>query len=258
MEEKLVIISDLHCGSIYGLVPPQYQTEYKCDDQKESWNNWLRITKKWKNPDYLLVNGDCIEGSQTRQGGAELITPDRNVQVEMAKETIELFRAKRIIMTYGTAYHTGQNAEDFEYNLAALLRKNARVGIEGRAYFKVGGATIDARHKIGTSAIPHGRATALLREVMWSLIGDGDDGDIKADIIIRSHAHYHIWVEDSRKTAFITPGLQLKKGRYGSREMSGSIDWGAIRLTIKDGKIIEKEKDICRLNANKPKLIRIE
>jgi hypothetical protein len=212
------------------------------------------MARKWRAPDILIANGDLIEGTQSKQGGAELITPDRLVQSQMAVEALSIWNAKKIFLTYGTRYHVGEQAEDFEYGIAHNLGAN----IEGRLYLDIEDMTFDIRHKVGTSSIPHGRSTALMKEMMWDLIEEAKDVGPKVDVIVRSHAHYHVWVEDSDKTMFITPGLQLKRGRYGSRECVGEIDWGAIRLTIDKGQIVGKDKMIWKLRANKPRVIKIK
>ena len=251
------MVSDLHTGSVYGLTPPQFQSKNSPHHhalQKEAWNAYKKLTYKWWNPDVLLVNGDCIEGRQEKQGGAELLTNDRNIQCDMAIQAIKQWGAKEILMTYGTQYHVGDQAEDFEYNIA----KATGATIEGRIFFKIEDLVVEARHKVSTSAILHGRATGLLREVMWDLIREAEGEWPKVDIVVRSHAHYHLWIEQPGKIAFITPGLQLARGRYGSREMSGSVHWGAMRLTLSRGEIIGRDIEICRLHANKPRIIKID
>jgi len=256
--KKIVIVSDTHCGSVYGLTPPSQFTTHHKKIQLESWKAYQQMTQAWANPDILVINGDAIEGSQSKQGSAELITPDRNVQAQMAVECAKEWKPKQIFMTYGTAYHVGEKAEDFEFTIANTLNEKIPTVIEGRLFLEIEGMTFDVRHKVGTSGIPHGRATALLKEMMWDLIEEAKGNGPKVDIIIRSHAHYHIWVEDPEKTMIITPGLQLKRGRYGTRECQGEIHWGAIRLTIDKGQIINKEKMIWRLKANQPRIFTIK
>jgi adenosyl cobinamide kinase/adenosyl cobinamide phosphate guanylyltransferase len=212
------------------------------------------MVNKWHRPDILIANGDLIEGTQSKQGGAELITPDRNVQSVMAVDCLREWRAKKIFMTYGTKYHVGEQAEDFEYTIANMLEAT----IEGRLFLNVEGMTLDVRHKIGTSGIPHGRATALLRDLAWDLIREAVGTGPRVDIVIRSHAHYHIWVEQPGKIAFITPALQLARGRYGSRECIGETHWGAIRLTLHKGQIVGKDVCICSLHASRQPVIRIK
>jgi predicted MPP superfamily phosphohydrolase len=252
--KTVVIISDLHCGSVFGLTPPAHFSDHHIKHMRESWNEYCEIARKWLQPDVLIINGDAIEGNQSKQGGVELVTADRNVQCKMAEKCIDVWKAKQIYMTYGTAYHVGDKAEDFEFNIADSLEAK----IEGRLYLDVEGVVFDVRHKIGSSGVFHGRATAVLREMMWDLIEQAKEVGPKVDVIVRSHAHYHIWVETPDQIAFITPGLQLKRGRYGSRECSGEIHWGAIRLTVDKGEVVCKEKIIVKLAANKAKVFKVE
>jgi len=256
LTKTIAIISDTHCGSIYGLTPPTFfrKADKKYYDlQSESWDRYALMADKWKTPDILLANGDMIEGTQSKQGGAELITPDRNTQSDMAIEALKLWDAKRILMTYGTKYHVGEQAEDFEYGIAKQLGAT----IEGRLFFTVEGMTFDVRHKVNSSAVPHGRATALLRETMWNLIKEAQNTGPKVNVVVRSHAHYHMWVETPGKVSFITPALQLSRGRYGARECVGETHWGAIRLTVDQGQIVGKDVMVWNLRANKPKVIKI-
>lgn len=247
--KRVVIVSDFHCGSTYGITPPsEFKASHHRKLHEETWKEYMRIVRQWHQPDILIINGDAIEGNQSRQGGAELLTPDRSVQCDMAVKVIKQWEAKKIYMAYGTPYHVGQEAEDFERGIAQRLG----AVIEGHLYLKIEGLVFDIRHKISTSVIPHGRATALLRELMWALLKEVADTGPKVDVIVRSHAHYHISIKQPGKQAIITPGLQLARGRFGARECSGEVHWGAIRLTIDKGKITQEDTDICKLQANKP------
>jgi hypothetical protein len=253
--KTVVIVSDLHCGSTYGITPPsEFKSSHNRDIQEEAWNEYVRMTQQWARPDVLICNGDAIEGNQSLQGGAELITPDRSVQCDMAITALEAWQARKIFMTYGTAYHVGKDAEDFERGIATALGAE----IEGHLYLRVEGLTFDIRHKVGTSAVPHGRATALLREMLWALVKEAGDTGPKVDVVIRSHAHYSIVVKQPGKLAVITPGLQLARGRFGARECTGEIHWGAVRLTVDRGKIIQEDYDICKLAANKPRIFKVK
>lgn len=256
-EISVVLISDLHCGSVFGLTPKEYweADPDRMSMQKESWEAYLDIVSAWKYPDFLCINADCIDGSQSKQGGAELTTPDRNIQVEMAVKCIEKWKARRHIMTYGSGYHVSSGAEDFEYNIANDEKIKATIG--GRLYFEIDGIVWDMRHAVGASAIPHGRATPLLREVMWDLIKEAEATGPKVDIVVRSHVHYYVYVETGEKIALTTPALQLSRGRFGSRQCTGETHWGAVRFRIKNRKISGKDVILCKLHSNRPKLIRL-
>jgi len=215
--------------------------------QKEAWQSYITMTCDWQEPDILICNGDLIEGRQSKQGGAELITNDRNVQGDMATICLKRWNAKKIFIAYGSKYHVGDQAEDFEYTIAQKI--GATIG--GRLFIDIEGFMLDCRHKLGTSRIPHGRATALLKAMMWNLVKSGLDAEPKVNMIIRSHAHYYMWIEQAGRAMMITPSLQLARGRFGSRECEGEVNWGAIKLQIDKGKLIGKEARIWKLKANR-------
>jgi len=251
--KSIVFISDTHCGSVYGLTPPEFQREHKSKMQSEAWNAYKKIVDKYKYPDLLVCNGDMIDGNQQKAGGAELFTTDRNVQSECAIQCIAPWHAKKILMTYGTPYHTGSH-EDFEYNIASCLDAE----IEGRLYFKCEGLTFDVRHKVGLSSIYHGRGTALLKEMGWDLMKEAEGMSPKVDVVVRSHVHYHVWIETGNKIMFTTPALQLSRGRFGSRECSGITNWGVIHLILDNGQIAGKDVILWNLTENKPKVMKIK
>lgn len=262
--KSVVIVSDMQCGNVYGLTPPsEFKASHHRKLQEETYDAYVAMTKRWAEPDILVHNGDAIDGRQLKQGGAELITPDRTVQCDMAYELLTLWKPKQVYMTYGSPYHVGQDAEDYE-RLIMQKFKDAKVPatIEGHLFLDVEGLIFDIRHKINTSIIPYGRATALLRELMWALVKEANATGPKVDVLIRSHAHYHVWTEipgkGGLKYCCITPGLQLARGRFGSRECTGEIHWGAMRLIVDKGQIIRKDIDLCVLHANKPRVFKVK
>ena len=75
---RLVIESDYHCGHWAGLTPPDwYQSGKKGKHQKELWEFRKSVLKDIGRIDFLIVNGDCIDGKGARSGGSELSTSDR-------------------------------------------------------------------------------------------------------------------------------------------------------------------------------------
>ena len=126
-QKRLVVISDLHCGHAVGLTPPAWQwavdgdtTEHRAKFgrvQREVWDWYSQTIGSLRPIDILAVNGDAIDGTGVRSGGTELLTTDRQVQTDMAVKSIQEASAKTIVMTYGTAYHTG-DAEDWEDRVA--------------------------------------------------------------------------------------------------------------------------------------------
>jgi len=253
--KRVVVISDLHCGHMAGLTPKPWQfkntdkahAHYKKRNklvaiQGELWNRYVATMKSLQPIDLLIVNGDAIDGDGKRSGGTELITTDRNEQAAMAVECIKGAHAKRIVMTYGTGYHTG-NCEDFETQIAEEV--GAKIG--SHEWIDVNDLIFDCRHHIGSSTIPHGRHTAVAKERMWNYIWSEHQEQPKGDIIIRSHVHYFSYCGGDNWIGITTPALQGMGAKYGSRRCSGHVDWGMISFDVEDKESWVMSKHLSRL-----------
>ena len=191
-KRQVLIVSDLHCGSHFGLTPPRWQ--HKADSAKYqklqaiTWEWWCKEIKRAGNIDLVICNGDAIDGTGYRSGGTEQITTDRQEQVEIAIECLSKIKAKKFHFTYGTPYHNG-DAEDYELSIAKSF--DAKIG--GHEWVQVGGVVFDCKHTIGGSVVPHARYTALGREDLWAGLWNELGASPKANIIVRSHVHYHVF-----------------------------------------------------------------
>lgn len=234
-KKRMVVIADIHCGHEFGLTPPDWWAR---DDtthpditkagkfQRELWNFYTTTIESLKPIDILIVNGDAIEGKGERSGGIELITPDRNVQIRMAKEAIDFTEAKAVRILYGTRYHVGKE-EDFEANLKDTISADD-VLVQGHAFLNINGCGIDIKHKVTRSIVPHGRMTSIARERLWNVIWHSEhERQPKANVLIRSHVHYFNYCGGEGWVGITTPAL-CYNSHYGIRECSGLVDVGLI------------------------------
>lgn len=241
--KRLVVIADMHCGHKFGLTPPEWWGSEKVTDdrlakhkkfQRALWRFYSGEIKRLKPIDILVVNGDAIEGKGDKTGGIELITPDRHEQVRMAARAIDEADARSVRACYGTGYHVGKD-EDFE----SLLPKQIKckdVSVQGHLFLNVNGCTFDIKHKIGKSAIPHGRVTPLIRAAMWNALWAARDRQPRANVIIRSHVHFYEYWENDLWAGVITPALQYNS-IFGIRECEGVVNIGFVYFDIaEDGK----------------------
>lgn len=233
-----LVLSDNHSGHGAGLTPPKYWREsIKSEDPhmakkalilKTIWEFWNDIasSRKW---DYLLHIGDAIDGKGEASGGIEQLTTDRQIQVEMATEAISCARAKTIRMVRGTPYHVGKedNFEDF-------IARNVGAEIKDHMFLNINDVTLDLKHKIGGSSIPHGSGTALLKAKLWAALWAERGLAPNPDIIIRGHVHYHLLIKDFHKTQFTAPCLQWDS-RYGKLNCERTIDLGVMEIAFGDG-----------------------
>lgn len=222
--KRIAIISDLHCGHIYGLTPPAWQ-QYVF--QKHFWA-WFSKEAKASKAEIVIVNGDAIEGKGARNGGIELITSDRMEQGKMAVECINQFKsAKKFYLTYGTPYHTGPD-EHFEKPISDAVGGH----IENRLSLNINGLLFDVRHHVSGSSTPYAHITPLKKEQVIALL---DTRITRGSITVRSHVHKFLSIEDNKGMALTTPGLQIYTD-FGASKCNGEIDLGFLIFDVKSKK----------------------
>ena len=248
-----LVVSDFHCGHKVGFTPPKYDFEMERNKnlykmRRTIWDWTYKQSKKYGPYDFMIVNGDCIDGKGARSGGTELLEVDRNVQCQMAIDSIKKFDVPRVFLSYGTPYHVGVE-EDYEDIIAQ------RVGAEkigGEDNLDVNGCIINYRHFISRSSIPHGRHTAIAREKLWNSLWAMRGEYPLANIILRSHVHYHVYSGGPGWVAIVTPALQNYGSKYGSRIVTGEVDIGFITLEITSKEDFQWQAHILRLPLHEP------
>ncbi len=231
-KKRLVVIADLHCGNRVGLTPPSYHRPHSDDKfhkvQIELWDLYSKKINELKPIDILVVNGDAIDGRGERSGSRELIEVDRKKQCNMAAWCINYADAKHVVMTYGTGYHSG-NRDDWEDSVAEMVSADK---IGGHEFINVNGLVFDFKHKVGSSTIPHGRHTPIAKEKLWNIMWHEKENQPNSDVIVRSHTHYFDFCGDSRWLGMTTPALQGLGTMYGTRQCSGTVDWGFVWFDV--------------------------
>lgn len=199
--------------------------------------------------DLLIVNGDAIDGRGEKSGGLELITSNRDEQVEMAIECLKVWEARKVVCVAGTAYHTG-TLEDKEIAIAECLGGE----FHSHPFVRIEGVTFDIKHKVGRSGIPHGQGTTIAKERLWNTQWWIDDeGQPLADIILRAHIHKYHFDGGAKWLAMSLPCLQGAT-IFGSRAVSGTVDWGLIEFRVEAGEY-EWIKHLARLKGFKQEVI---
>jgi hypothetical protein len=246
-----IVVSDLHAGSIYGLLPPDFTTFDRVPKpqnagQKYLWDCWLDFAARaaeWK-PNFVIVNGDCVDGMQHKNHGSELSLISSKDQKRAAIETLELLDHKlpgspKWYFTQGTPYHVGNwgvAEEEIAEALHGELYSSIGTGDRCREilWLNVGGVIIEAAHHISVSTGFY-RSTAMDREMQWSAMSgkDASKGVPKVDLVIRSHVHYFNKVEHASKQGVTTPCWQLQT-RYMRKNSTTRMlpDIGGLKLEI--------------------------
>lgn len=223
-----IVVSDLHCGSIYGLLPENFETyegviRLPNPGQQylnECWDDFTLRAEEF-DPDFVIVNGDAVDGLQKKSHGAELSLSAPADQTRAAVATLKLLKLRvrpecKWFFTQGTPYHVGVWG-DREEDIAAALgaEKYPSVGTgqlcRETLYLSVEGVVLEAAHHISVSTGFY-RLTALDREMQWSAMSakDAMQGVPKVDLVIRSHVHYFSMGEHASKQGLTTPCWQLQ------------------------------------------------
>jgi len=235
---RLLIISDTHCGSVFGLTPNNvFEIEpgedllvtRTADERKRCWNWFVNAIEEIRPIHRLVLNGDMVEGSGSKQEGLELLAKDPKEQINIAKRVVEFIGCKDMAVVAGTAYHTGKDT-DWERLLCDAT--GAKFG--GQEYYSINGVNFSFKHHISGSQTPIGRGTPLAREAVWNLLWAARGEFPACDILVRSHVHYHTYFGTGMppKITMTTPGLQTPGSRYGVRRMSGVVDYGFVYFDI--------------------------
>lgn len=261
---------DFHCGHVVGLTSPEWQRKkilsattkrskfYKIAN--DLWKHFVDILEQLPPLDFVVINGDLIEGKSHRTGGAELLTSDMLEQCDMACSVINKIRLyckkkHKLILTYGTPYHTENNGDEYE-NIIAKRVKADNIG--AHEWLDVNGLIFDIKHKVGNSSVPHGRFTSLAKAGLWNKIWALDEKlQPNADVIIRSHVHSYRGVFTRNQLCMTLPALQGMGSRYGAKECEGTVDWGAVLFSVNNKKDYEWKAHIHKVDSQQTKATKI-
>jgi hypothetical protein len=152
--------------------------------QREMWNKRAELLEKIGPVDAWLGNGDLFDGRGERSGGTELLPdagwPNQIANAEASARLVQFRGEPKRIMSRGTPAHVGWDA-DYE----DVLALNLHATIKDHPFFTLGGVTFDAKHKVGSSSIPHGRGTAISRERLWNVLWAEHGEQPKAQVLLR-------------------------------------------------------------------------
>jgi len=247
--KRVVAIADLHCGHRAGLTPPQWQLNPDNEHdakwqriQQEQWEWYRKKITSLRPIDLLLVVGDCVDGEGARANSRDVIRRKRTEQVDMAITCLQLAKAEKISMVYGTRYHVA----DWEEDICSAFGDKAKIGAhDWPEVVCADGPNVifDIKHFIGKSQVPYGRATAISRARMWNALWAERKLQPSAHVILRAHVHYFepkafITGDNCLGWAMILPALQGMGSEYGAEQCEGLVDFGLVEFLIHpDGRI---------------------
>ncbi len=228
--ETLIVVSDLHAGSVVGLAPPTTRTKDGNHithgenlHQQWLWANWLEGIKRAKqivkgSNAALLVNGDATEGVHHRNE-ADTLAADIEVHVSMAEHCLAPFAdiVEKTFVTLGTECHTK--------NMETLLAQ--RLGAEeGKAKDKwlinINGCLVDAAHHMPTTSRAYLEASHLSICMGNARLNYLRAGHKVPSVFLRGHRHCGGYYSDGSGLFGVTGAFQMLT-RHGHKVVTDSI-----------------------------------
>ena len=246
---KLLLISDLHVGSYWGLMPNKVDVRNPLSGditritssrgQRELYREWALLCERCKveHIDHVIINGDIVEGQQYKNRGREVWTTDLSVQGDIARQLIEMLPCHHVYLTQGTEYHV-QGDRPLEQEVADTLCEHGRdAHYNPDMVLEVGGARVHAMHKVGVTRTRY-RATGISAEMMIATFNQDPKHEFgRIDVLVRSHAHYFAAAMIGHMTGIITPCWKMRDP-FSIKMGSMSVpDNGYVLLDINDGNV---------------------
>lgn len=201
--KTILIVSDLHVGSQYGLMPPKARmdpdqrrkglnkapSQFSNDAiaskvQRDIYARWLEMVKAVGHVDMCVVNGDICDGVNPKSKGLGLWTSDLSVQTQTAVDLLNMIDADHFCGTQESLYHTGDNI-----STDRAVIKELGGDYRSELAVKVDDIRFHFSHKVGVSSSAwFYRPTPIAREMMLAAPVKEEVGSF--DVVVRSHAHY--------------------------------------------------------------------
>ena len=207
---RLLVISDMHCGNVSGLTPPEYWRADLQETQKPFWDFYTGAIDQIGPVDAVVCNGDAIDGPG-RKGTTHHLTTDVGTQAEMAARVIEYPKTKRKFIVRGTGFHVDGDTAYEDY-VAAQFGIDAQDELRLEAH----GRKLHFRHVVGRSDTPYGQYTQAAKEMVNETLQAEFEDYQGADILGRAHVHYCVKISIAdgatgrMREAFTNPCLELR------------------------------------------------
>lgn len=216
---KLVfVLSDLHCGSTVGLLPPSFKTleGQKVDQnpiQQWLWRCWTDAMQ-WideisdGDPYAVVLGGDLIEGSHHRT--TQIISPDIGDHVEAAIHCLRSLtqKSKATFIVKGTDCHTGNTETVVGKALKTRINPETDLPSWDRLTLDVNGVRCVFRHHIGTTTRRGLAGTQLSMQLAEEQVEAANNGEPIPRVLCCAHRHKVGYYQDSNGICLVTGAFQ--------------------------------------------------
>ena len=267
MKKTTVFINDLHSGSKYGAM-----TDKACDadnkvsmskNQEPLYEHLKMVAKKWRNPDYIVMNGDLIDGPAKADKGTTVWTTNVDAQAQDAKRIINMFgKPKKYFCIGGTPYHTKESTVNIEEQIArdlgAVMEGN-RYSTEAKLINLAPDKTANTAnerifhitHHMGATKNWQYRGTAPSKTMATLMLNESHFLERTRKIygIIRAHVHHYWQEKSSGRLMQVLPCYQLQTPFMFKIMPESPPDIGSVRFTIHDDGTIDDEAEILPIRT---------
>lgn len=243
--KKVLVVSDLHVGSIFSIMPNEVYIEQKDTHrsnkvesnelQKVLFSEWNKMVKKAGRVDACFVLGDCCDGSNQKSRGFELWTTNLHQQVRTCSDLLSMIKTDKFYGVQGSYYHVGENTSS---DLAVIeeLRNHCTGEFGSDLVVTIEGKRIHLCHELSYSSSPVSKATASQREITNAIMNDKVYGEF--DLLLRGHTHEFRMLKDANGFIINCPGWELRNAYKAKKGLGGAPQVGYILLTIYEGEPI--------------------
>lgn len=249
MTQEILLLSDMHVMSYWGLMHPEYvakdirtgrkDVQYILNEpQQFSWNRWQEMTKMCRRVSAIVVNGDVIDGVNRYNYGS-VCNNDPMEQCKMSAMLLEMLPSDvPMYFTKGTRYHSGDEFIAEQVVAEMLGAKYADEGIIEEC-----GIRIFANHYA-----PHAQFKAGMLERKIKQVAAAEKYYGPIDVVLRSHNHEFSTVMTIDHMAVMTPGWQHKTPYAIDKDLITPPDIGYVKLLIDSdcGLITVDRRGVCK------------
>jgi predicted phosphodiesterase len=261
--KRVLVLSDIHVGHKFAVSPLSFELpdggSYQANRvQKALFAAWSEVAAEWKNPDILVINGEPIDGQQTKNLGVEVWTTDYLEQIKASIELVKMFNAKKIYVTRGSNYHVqvgGVSVEEIFGQMVGAERVDG-LHVSAELFLDIDGTKFNVAHHIGSSASGwQYKSTPIAKEMMLMKLIESRKWPV--DVLVRSHVHYYWAVQTPSHTGVINPCWQLQTWFQIQKGAAGLVpDIGAVRFNVGTEKNYTWEKKLFKLPETRPPLVK--
>lgn len=235
---RIVIVGDMHCGSLYGLAHSSDVPENKSNAFiKWVFESWMDFTQKYNEPDYLILIGDLADGSQVKTLGVDALSTDLDEQVNMANVLLRMIvpvgSKTKIYGVNGSGYHGGEGQAT---NVDRRIIESVNGEYKGNIFeFEIGDEKIQVNH--GSSGAIMAVHAYILREINLSKTDAQKRKTKGPTILLRGHQHRMFAIQDDAGIWGILNGCwQYTTPFMSKRSANVSPSIGATIIDIDRGK----------------------